>query len=173
MNKLTEQWQPIKGYEGRYEVSDHGNVKSLCHSSSGRLRKSFLGLGGYNAVQIYRNGVPKGFYIHRLVAQAFLPNPEGKPQVNHKNGVKTDNRIENIEWCTNSENRQHAYDVGLQAKRPGEINGNASLSSYQVKRLRLLHECSPRLTLNDLARAFSVDRSTIHLILKRKTWQNI
>ena len=76
-------------------------------------------------VELCKNGKRKQYKVHRLIAETFIPNPENKPQVNHKNGIKDDNRIENLEWVTLSENRQHAYDTGLQVALKGEKNGRA------------------------------------------------
>ena len=107
---MTEEiWRPIEGYEGLYEVSSYGRVKSVdryvkSKSNSYRLIKGKVLSGsitkyGYVRCNIKVNGVLKGYFVHRLVAEAFIPNPDNLPQVNHKNEVKSDNCVDNLEWC--------------------------------------------------------------------------
>ena len=121
---MNETWIPVVDYEGLYEVSNLGNVRSLDRkiiSKSGavmifygkQIRKRIL-RGGYVSVELNKNSHGKTFNIHRLVASAFIPNPENKPQVNHINSIRTDNRVENLEWCTNSENQKYAFKFGFQ-----------------------------------------------------------
>ena len=119
----TEIFKDIEGYEGFYQVSNEGRVRSLErvveHSYSGirtikeRILKPGKNRDGYLHVNLCKDGSLKMHRIHRLVAEAFTPNPENKKTINHVNGIKADNRLENIEWCTNSENQLHAYRTGL------------------------------------------------------------
>jgi len=110
---LGELWKDIIGFEGYYKISNMGRVKSL----NARLGDLIMAGGtceGYKNIKLTINYKNTYFRIHKLVALHFISNPENKPFVNHKNGVKNDNRVENLEWCTQSENTQHAYDTGLQ-----------------------------------------------------------
>ena len=100
---MIEEWKDIKGYEGLYQVSNLGTVKS----KTGRIRKTTFTNSGYELVVLYNNCKSKGFTIHRLVAESFIPNPENKPQVNHIDEDKTNNMVSNLEWVTAKENVNH------------------------------------------------------------------
>lgn len=105
---MAEIWKPIKGYEGLYEVSNYGRVKSLNWNGKGAvgymtLRKKNT---GYLAVLLSKNGVSKYTLVHRLVATAFIPNPENEETINHIDEDKTNNRADNLEWCSRAENIQ-------------------------------------------------------------------
>jgi hypothetical protein len=114
-------WKPVVGHEGHYEVSSHGEIRSLdrcieqLHASGNsytrKIKASFLSQApnGKGYKYAYING--KNRLVHRIVAEAFINNDLSLPQVNHKNGDKTDNRIQNLEWCSNSDNQKHRYDV--------------------------------------------------------------
>lgn len=99
---MIEEWKDIKGYEGLYQISNYGNVKSLNYNNTkkGKILKTFIMRTGYIGIGLNKNNKRKPFKIHRLVAEAFIPNPENLPVVNHKNEKKNDNRVENLEWCT-------------------------------------------------------------------------
>ena len=116
----TEIYKDITGYEWLYQVSDMGNVYSLVSS---RVLKPNLVLG-YHQVGLSKNWVVKYYYVHRLVALTFLPNPEAKREVNHIDGVKTNNSLSNLEWCTRSENLVHSRDV-LGNTLQGKFLGNS------------------------------------------------
>lgn len=104
MNK--EEWKDIKGYEGIYLVSDKGNIK---RKGINKNRKFNISRCGYAMVTLYKNGIVKNILVHRIVAQAFLPNFNNLPQVNHIDGNKLNNNIENLEWCTAKDNILHTY----------------------------------------------------------------
>lgn len=105
---MNEIWKDIKDFIGLYQVSNFGRVKSLKWGKERILKPRKLKCG-YFAVILYKDGVTKSYFIHRLVAQAFLPNPNNLPQVNHKNENKTDNRVENLEWCDQKYNCQYSF----------------------------------------------------------------
>lgn len=120
-NIMEEIWKDIIGYEGLYQISNIGRVKRLSRITTNGIRCKMLqdkimcmsGGRNYISVCLYRLNNIKSHYIHRLVAIAFIHNPENKKTVNHINGIKTDNRDENLEWCTQSENNIHSYRTGL------------------------------------------------------------
>ena len=109
----------VRGYEGLYLIDSLGNVVSLPKIQGRRLHNKYKILAvkvnrlGYCEVALTRDGYTRTMLLHRLIAEHFVPNPDGLPCVNHKNGVKSDNRIENLEWCTVSQNTKHAFDNNL------------------------------------------------------------
>ena len=108
---MQEIWKSIEGYEGKYEISSLGRVRSL-FDKNGKKRililKPRISKNGYLYLNLWQNSKGRAKKIHRMVAETFIPNPENKETVNHKNCVKTDNRVENLEWTTWKENSQHA-----------------------------------------------------------------
>ena len=116
-----EVWKDVVGYEGLYQISNLARVKSLPKKKGygiGYIQKEKIlkpaNNGDYLFVRLGKNGKYKNLFIHRMVAQAFIPNTENKCDVNHKNGIKTDNRLENLEWNTRQENIIHSFKNGLQ-----------------------------------------------------------
>lgn len=121
---LTEHWKDITGYEGMYHISDHGRVRSLQRidprgrKCGGELRALDIHYKGHIMLRLFKSGDHKKFFVHRLVAKAFIPNPENLPLVNHIDSNKQNNHISNLEWCTEKYNTQHYY----QAKREREAH---------------------------------------------------
>jgi hypothetical protein len=116
-----EIYKDVVGYEGIYQVSNLGNVKSLHKKSLNGFVLKPLKSHGYCRVGLFDNK-HKYFMIHRLVALAFIPNPNHYPFINHINGIKNDNRVENLEWVTHSQNILHAFKTGLKSNKKGDNN---------------------------------------------------
>lgn len=124
----NEIWKDVIGYEGLYQVSNLGRVKSLPKKTANRFRAEIVYLKqqtdifGYRHYVLSKNSVSKKIKTHRIIAEAFIKNKHNKSQINHINGIKHDNRIENLEWCSQSENQKHAYILGLQKSKKGADN---------------------------------------------------
>lgn len=123
---LDEIWKDIEGYEGLYQVSNKGRIRNKKHkilktwNKQGK-KKYYNSENDYQKIHLSKNNILKTYQVHRLVANAFIPNYKKLPQINHKNGKKNDNRVENLEWCTCKENVRH-YFTNL---KKGKKNGNS------------------------------------------------
>lgn len=127
MTNIEEIWKPIPNYDGFYEASNLGRIKTIPHKvkrgntsimCKENITHGSLNVHGYMQITLSKNGNNTKFIFHRLIAKTFIPNPENKRTINHINGIKTDNRIENLEWATDSENNLHSFKV------LGRIGGN-------------------------------------------------
>ncbi len=112
---MKETWKPIKGYENRYEISNFGRVKSLKRVTvpKDNILTNIIATTGYYVINIRKDKRMHQYFVHRLVAKAFVVNTDNKREVNHIDGIKTNNKVDNLEWVTRSENAKHAFDMGL------------------------------------------------------------
>lgn len=168
---LNDIWTDVINYENLYAISPDGIVKGLQRTivrSDGqvcsypeKILKSRVSRGGYETVRLNKNNLSFTAYVHRLVAAAYVSNPEFKPFVNHKNGVKTDNSFENLEWVTHQENVQHAYDNGL----------NSTIGGTHPNAVKVKNVCTGEFwnTINDAAYAMGVAPNILRYKLSRNS----
>ena len=143
---MTEIWKSIADYGDKYEVSNFGRVRN----KNGSVLKPFLTHGGYLMVALCYKGKKTNIRLHRLVAQMFVPNPDCKAEVNHRNGIKTENNAANLEWCSKSENMIHAYLNGLQTK-----------GAFPTRRVLCVEDGAIYKTIGEAARAYNIHRETV------------
>lgn len=174
-----EIWIDIQGYEGLYQISNIGRVKSLerlskFNNSVGlkkeKILKPFKDSKGYYRIKLSKNAIESTKKIHRLVAFAFLDNLENKPEVNHINGIKDDNRFDNLEWVTSSENTIHALNNNLKISQKGSEHGNSKLNEEKVLEIKKIGRSK---SLKEIAQIYGVDKSLISLILLNKAWKHV
>lgn len=154
---------PIKVFPG-YAATPNGEIISYKHQKPRYIKKHF-GKGDYYRVWLYDGrGKKHDLFVHRLIAETFIQNPENKPCVNHSNGIKTDNRVENLEWVTYAENSNHAYYTGLSLQ--GSARPQAKLTEEQVIYIRTVYKPRDKnFGIKPLAEKFGVGRSTIQRIV--------
>lgn len=181
MSCKAEVWRPIVGYERLYEVSSRGRVRALEKiDGSGSKRKAKVlcpiansrkrwNSAHYHVGLVKPGEAKKRYFIHRLVAEAFLPNPAGKPFVNHIDGNKWNNDARNLEWVTEEENRTHAYANGLTSR--GENSGRARLTDDLVLSLRYLYNCG--VSISVLAAAFGFGELHMSKVVRGKSWKHL
>jgi len=167
LNDQISKWKDIPGYEGFYQISNTGLIKNIKRSRHLCLSKNG---GGYYKVKL-RYGKKRDAAVHRLVAETFIENPLCLQQVNHINGIKTDNRVENLEWCTPQENITHAIQIGLK-NTIGSNNGSAKLSESDVEEILQLDRMYG-LRTRVITKEYHVHKSSVERIKNNITWKNI
>lgn len=171
---VDEEWKEIKNYEGYYQISNFGRVKSLdrivsgCDGKSiphkGRILKPLDDGRGYHHIFLNKNGKYKVCKIHRLVGEYFIDNPFNKPYINHIDGIKTNNHQDNLEWVTASENQLHAIKTKLRnIRKPIK-----RLTTSQVKKIK--EDNRPQ---RQIAKSYDINPSTVWRIKSGKTWKHI
>lgn len=160
-----EQWRPVQGYEGLYEVSSSGNVRSI---RRGLVLRAALASAGYPTVRLSRGNRAPTRTVHALVAAAFLGPRPAAHDVNHIDGDKTNNAATNLEYVTAARNTAHAYEIGRALA--GERHPSARLTAAQVQEIR---ELAGRLTKTDIGRRFGITRQAVRAILVGRTWKHV
>jgi len=177
---MEEIWKPIANYEGLYEVSSLGRIKSLKHYAEYgeekrkrirnerilNLTKAASKKATYWRVGLYKEGKQKLFFVHRVVAEAFIPNTSGKPHIGHINNNPSDNSVHNLEWCTIAENNKHRkksghYEVGSKVHNAKLKETEASIILHSKKSDR------------DLANEYNVSVKVIYNIRRRLSWKHV
>lgn len=172
-----EIWKWIKNYEGLYQISNYGRIKSFPREfeidyKKITIRKPILNKRGYLRVTLYKNNIGEMFPIHRLVAQTFIPNFYNKPCVNHKDGNKLNNCVENLEWATIKENNAHALEIGHH--QSGVNAYNSKLTEENVKYIRQFYILGDKnFGVNALSKKFNISRACIQDVIKGKSYKNI
>lgn len=171
-----EIWNPVIGWSNKYEVSSLGRIRTVSqYNSRGRKIKGHpkvfdtkIGRDGYPVLNVSANGVTRERKIHRLVAESFIPNPSNLECVNHINGVKTDNRVVNLEWCSRASNTIHAHEIGLIPKKKWQTNPAATFTKDQVIEIYKSIE-----TCRKLSKIYDCPYSTIWAIKNGHSWAEI
>lgn len=168
----TPEWKDIDGYDGMYQVSSDGRVRKV---STGKIGKIIIDNRGYSKKAITKDGKTTQYSIHRLVAKAFIPNPENKPEVNHINGNKLDNRIENLEWVTRSENMKHAHESGLQTYSGYiQLKQREAVGKFTSEDIEEVFDMKKKgMSNRKIAEHFNVAHSTIGAIINRESYKSI
>ena len=181
-----ELWKAITGYEGLYEVSNYGNVRSLdrevtsavstrCKSFTRKLKGASVVISkyknGYCRVSLSKDGKSKYVLLHRLVAKAFIEHDDWTLEVNHIDGDEENNRHDNLEWCTSKENSRHAMETGLARFARGEESGNSKLTLEQAMLIK--EKLSNNERIKDIACDMGLTIKMVGDIKRDRTWRNI
>lgn len=177
---MREIWKDIPDYEGLYQVSNLGRVKSLERyvkhlSGSMKLLKErilvIIKNGGYYRVTLSKNNIKKAKTIHRLIGESFIPNPNNLPFINHIDGNKLNNSVENLEWCTSQENCIHAVYTGLMSSQSGEKNPSSKLDEKQVREIRNLHKKGT--SYKELSILYGISKEHASAIVRKIYWREV
>ena len=169
---MDELWATIAGFED-YEISTLGRVRSHKYQRSSIL-KPRITHDGYVWYSLSKNGKGYTRRANRLVAEAFIPNPENKPTVNHIDGDKLNNTVENLEWMTKEEQMRHAYSNGLKKPVRGVLQGNSVLTEDEVREIRRVYKGhDPEYGMKALAKKYGVSEPTIDKCVRRVSYKNV
>lgn len=179
----TERWLPVLGWTSWYSVSDRGRVRNdrdrrMGHSPAGRILKPDRNKFGYLRVTLNRSGFRRRYWVHRLVLARFVGALPAGMQTNHKNGVKHDNRLGNLEYVTPKGNMRHAMTIlGFDPRaqqhppQPGELNGRHVLVESEIRRIR--HLVGQGVSQQRVAEFFGVGQTQISRIVRREHWRHV
>jgi len=151
-----------------YLVDEDGNIYN---AKTGHKKSLYINRDGYQVLDIYENNKATRYTVHRIVAIAFIPNPENKPCVNHIDGDKTNNKVTNLEWATYSENNKHAFEAGLSTPKRGELNGRADMTDATANRVCKMIEEGYR--NKEISETLNISRSVVKQVRSGKTWKHI
>ena len=175
---LNNEWVDIEGYEGLYQINLKGQVRSLDRVAKSILGNEYIRKGkilkecvsgrGRPVYRLYKDGVGQTVTTHRLLAKAFIPNEENKPQVNHKDGNKLNNEINNLEWVTNQENMVHAFENNLNSN-VGDKNPRAIIAREDAREIRRLYNLHRN--KKALAKKYNLSIGGIENIIYNRTWK--
>lgn len=166
-----ENWYDVKNFDGDYQISTFGRLKSLKHNEP-IIIKPFLSQKGYLRVSLSKDNKPHQYFIHDLVGLAFIPNLDGKPEIDHIDGNKFNNHVKNLRWVTSAENHQYAVELGL--KKSGTNRTSAKLNAEQIKYIREVYKPrDSKFGARALAKKFNVSLTTIRDIVHRRKYKDI
>lgn len=182
---IPGKFYPVPGYEELYEIAIEGAVRSIdrvanspiCGGSRripGKLLKTRVMNTGYPSFVVVKDGKKATILIHRCLAQLFIPNPDGLPEVNHIDGVKANFSLTNLEWCTHKQNMRHAFDMGLTPRPtsgPGELSPSAKLTEAKVREIK--HLLATGISQARVANDYGVSQGTIGFIARGETWSHV
>jgi hypothetical protein len=169
---VNEELVWVPSFENEYAITNKGKVFSFINYRMGKQLKIFDVQGYLKVSLINHKSGSRRYFLHRLLAKAFLPNPNNYPCVNHKNGIKTDNSLTNLEWCTVKHNNAHAIATGLHPGVQGEANITSKLTEQQVIEIRdLYHKQSMK--QRDIAKLYNMSQTAIKDITKGKIWKHV
>jgi hypothetical protein len=174
---MQEIWKDIQGYESLYQASNLSRIRSLdriiyysdgrINHTKGKIINSYIdSSNGYSIIRLSKNNKIKRYKVHRIIAKLFLDNPNKYVQINHKDCNKTNNNIENLEWCNQSQNMKHAFANNLIKRYSGIENINSKLDYHIVSIIR-----KSILSCKELANIFNVSEGCIKQVKKFKTWK--
>lgn len=183
---MIEEWRDVEGFEGFYQVSNLGRVRSLdrivpypnSRYVNGVGKREFLGKilklntnkHGYLQVTLRKNGIQTTHKVHQLVAIAFLKKPDFRCVVNHKNSKRDDNQVDNLEWCTQQQNLMHAAEKGAMSRFENSHN-NTTITKETVLQIRKLYEGGQKIIT--IANSYNLKHNHVESIVKRRTWRHL